>query len=127
MGIDELVVFGGVLVWVIGAIVAAIKKGKAAAPAQQAAVLTGGGAKVAPKPMPKTGLKPRRERPQHTVKQGVGTRDALETPSQKHPPAARLRTNADGRRGAWTPWQRALVMSEVLGKPRATQAHEPPA
>ena len=123
MGIDELVVYGGVLVWVIGSIVAALKKGKAVAPAQQAAVPTGGGVKVAPKPMPKTGLKPRRERPQHTAIPGADMHDALEIPLQSRMSAAR----SHGRRGPWTPWQRALVMSELLGKPRATQAHEPPA
>ena len=129
MGFDDLVIFGGVLLYVVGAVAGALKKGKAKTSTvktknstkttQVKTIRTGGGSE------PSTGLprKIKRESPVASPK----------SPAAPKPVIVQRISNDEGLITApsepgnpgWSQWQQAIVLSEVLGRPRGDTPHEP--
>ena len=132
MGFQDLIIFGGVILYVVGAIAGALKKGKgkvatpnkgASQSPGQVKTTRGGGRRE-----PSTGLpsaaKAKRATPEAST--SVATPKVIATLQEQHvPPIAT--PAAEPSRPDWSEWQRAIVLSEVLGRPRGEVAHEPPA
>ncbi|MCH2142004.1 MAG: hypothetical protein MK077_03270 [Phycisphaerales bacterium] len=129
MGFDDLVILGGVMLYVVGAVAGALKKGKAktntpkaknSTKAPQAKTIRTGGRRE-----PGTGLrrKFKEESPAAPPK----------LPPVANPAVVRRISNdedlvtvpTESPNPGWSQWQQAIVLSEVLGRPRGDVDHEP--